>query len=261
MSLDFQVNNTILSIVEDSLNKLGASATFCGEGMFMRLVRSRIDPKLLNFVNTPPTEIFPEKKIYLSEWIDEYLREELPDSYSIGCSSGGIFDIVTIHAYPNSKPEWCFKVLHNRVLPKPTSLPMLSQVWYKDGKVSMSKTLHEIMIGKKSVLRCKQSDDVFSLYSSVINFSDDPDGFSFNLRAAPGIEVKPKKTTNKTKPKPSNSYDDFFEIHPSIPVTHYYTGTNITASVHVPPQVWATPEPVPAPPPQDDSDLSLDGTW
>ena len=237
----------------------------------MRLVKSRIDPKLLNFFNTPPTEIFPEKKIYLSEWIDEYLREELPDSYSIGCSSGGIYDIVTIHTDPNSKPEWCFKVIYSRVLPKPTSLPMLSQVWYKDGKVTVSKTLHEIMTGKKSVFRSRQYDDVFSLYSSVINFSNDPDGFSFNLRAAPGTEVKPKKTTNKTKPKPSNPHDEFFEMYQTIPVTNSimnYNVTNValgqpyaTASVHVPPQVWSIPEPVPAPPPQDDSDLSLDGTW
>ena len=99
VSLGFEYSHPVLSIADQSLKKMGHSPTFAGEGLVFRLVGEKISQEAKNAFACPVTEIYLEDNISPCEWVDEYLRTSLEDSYTISSNPGGLSDNVAIYRF------------------------------------------------------------------------------------------------------------------------------------------------------------------
>lgn len=195
------------------------------------LVKDKIPMDVQRNISSPSTEIYLNDSIAPCEWVDEYLRRSLPDSYSIVSSPGGLADGISIYRVGEPTVDFTFKLYKHRREFYYSDVALINRISYKDGVIKLSENLLNILQRKTHLLKSKQAEDFYFLYESVFSFTTDKlVGYGQNVRAV-----------LSGAPKTSKSTSNFFDwenypnmIHPTINTA----GTVNSIFAPPPPQVY-----------------------
>lgn len=254
VSLGFEYSHPILFAADESLKKMGHSPTFVGEGLVFCLVKDKISMDVKRNISCPSTEIYLNDNISPCEWVDEYLRRSLSDSYSIISSSGGLTDSVSIYRFGEPTVDFTFNIYKHKREFYYSDVALINRISYKDGVIKLSENLLNILQRKTHLLLSKQSEDFYYVYNQVFSFTTDKEiGYAQNVRAL-GAGVK---KTSKPISNTSSTFD--WENYPyTLNVTTNTAGTVNSIFAPSPPQVYP---PIYEGSEQLNDEAQADGTW
>lgn len=177
---------------------MGVSPTFAGEGLVMCLVKNKLSDDVRKSFAAPLTDIYTDGKTHACEWVDEYLRNNLSDEYTISTTLGAGSDNVVIYKANSTEIEWNFRLFKTKRDFKYSEASIIGGISYKEGEIKLTETLLSILQRKTPLLRNKQPEDFYYLYEPVFLFTTDKSvGLDRNVRQYPSIPQKPATSSKK----------------------------------------------------------------
>lgn len=233
---------------------MGHSPTFAGEGLVFCLVKDKIPMDVKRNISCPSTDIYLSNNISPCEWVDEYLRRSLPDSYSILSTSGGLTDDVNIYRFGEPIVDFTFKIYKQQRQFNFADVSLIQRISYKDGEIKLAEKLLDILQKKTQLLRNKQTEDFYYIYESVFSFTTDKlVGYAQNVRMLGSDLIK--KTQRKLSDPTLSAWQDYsVYINTTIPPILQPVNGGVSAADYQNSLLPASQE-------QLDNEAQADGTW